>query len=106
MIFRVLRVCHFNPAIFVLFVLTETEVPKWSMVLFDWIGCTLACVESRRFTDQPCVKIGSRTQLSYDGQLHLVEILALESKCFSVCYDYMYVVRKVREREERERGCC
>lgn len=47
-------------------------------MLFDWDGYT-ACVESRRFTDQPCVKIGSRTQLSYDGQLHLVEILALEN---------------------------
>uniref|UniRef100_A0A8W8MPI4 Uncharacterized protein n=1 Tax=Magallana gigas TaxID=29159 RepID=A0A8W8MPI4_MAGGI len=60
----------------------ETEVPKWSLVLFDWDGYT-ACVESRRFTDQPCVKIGSRTQLSYDGQLHLVEILALEKSLFN-----------------------
>lgn len=47
-------------------------------MLFDWDGCT-ACVESKRFTDQTCVKIGSRTQLSYDGKVHLVEILALEN---------------------------
>lgn len=53
-------------------------MPKWSLVLFDWDGCT-ASVESRRFTDQTCVRIGSRTHLSNDGKINLVEILALEN---------------------------
>lgn len=56
-------------------------------MLFDWDGCT-ACVESKRFTDQTCVKIGNRTQLSYDGKVHLVEILALErGRCEFVCQE-------------------
>nr|XP_034309086.1 uncharacterized protein LOC117683602 [Crassostrea gigas] len=54
----------------------EPSTPKWALVLFDWDGCT-ACVETNRFGNHH-LNVGSQADLSYDGKIHLVEVLALE----------------------------
>ncbi|XP_062600619.1 uncharacterized protein LOC134262265 [Saccostrea cucullata] len=56
--------------------LPQTKTPKWALVLFDWDGCT-AVVETKRFDNQQNLQTGCQTNLSFEGRIHLVEILTL-----------------------------
>lgn len=71
----------------------EPSTPKWALVLFDWDGCT-ACVETNRFGNHH-LNVGSQADLSYDGKIHLVEVLALEGKYFS--FTYLKIVKVSRD---------
>lgn len=75
------------------FFLLEPPTSKWALALFDWDGCT-ACVETKCLGNHH-LKVGSQADLSYDGEIHLVKILALEGNYSSSTY--LKIVKVARD---------